>query len=189
MTPARLDIPAVFADKTSALKANPPLSAAYAAAGGLELIYTPDFEVKDAGQVPLVVEVKQEAERDVLAEVLVRRGLILKRLGYRFLVVTDADVGHRGLDRNLVFARDALKYIRDGKSRAQLEELQGAIAGLHEPFRLGLIWGPVSDVAIHVGLASGALACDLRAGALSRDTVVWVAHGDLQHLQLLDLEV
>lgn len=183
----RLDIPAVFKDRKSALQAAPPRAAAYAAAGGLELIYTPDFEVKDRGQVPLVVEVKQKAELDALAAILERRAAILKRLGYRFLVVTDADVGHAGLERNLVFARDALKFMRDGQPKAPLDELLTAIVGFQTPFRLGSIRGTVSDVSIHLGLAAGAIACDLRAGALSSNTVLWQAYGDLQHLQLLDL--
>jgi len=183
----RLDIPAVFKDRKSALRADPPRAAAYAAGGGLELIYTPDFEVKDRGQVPLVVEVKQKAELDALAAILERRAAILKRLGYRFLVVTDADVGHAGLERNLVFARDALKFMRDGQPKAQLDELLTAIVGFEAPFLLGSIRGTVSDMSIQLGLAAGAIACDLRAGALSSNTVLWPAYGDLQHLQLLDL--
>jgi hypothetical protein len=181
----RLDIPAVFADRKTALQADPHL----AYADGLELIYTPDFEVKDRGQVPLVIEVKQKDELKTLESVLTRRRLILKRLGYRFLVVTDGDVGQTGLDRNLVFVRDALKALRHGDAQAHLDELLQVIAGIQEPFRIGSIRQTVPDFAIHLGVATGAIALDLRAGALSMETIAWPAHGDLQHLQLLNLEI
>lgn len=182
----RLDIPAAFKDKSMALAADPPLAMAYAQALNLELVYTPDFEVKDGGQVPLAVEVKDE--RNVVAPVFDRRRAILKRLGYRFLAVTDKDVGHRGLERNLVFARDATKILRDGQPQAHLDELLAAVDGFEGPFRLGLIRGAVSDLAIQLGLVTGVVAYDLKSGALGVNTVLWLAYGDLQHLQLLNLE-
>jgi len=185
----RLDIPAIFGDRSTALKADPPLADAYTTAGGLELIYTPDFEVRDRGQVALAIEVKEESALPALAAILERRGFILKRLGYRFLVVTDKDVGQAGLDRNLVCVRDALKSLRtnQAQAQAQLNALLLAIADFQEPFLLGSIRGTVSDDAIQLGLAAGAIGCDLRAGALSGDTIAWPACGDLQHLQLLGL--
>lgn len=185
----RLDIPAVFSDRSAAMRAAPPLKDAYETAGGLELIYTPDFEVMDGGQVPLVVEVKQSNELKALEGVLKRRGVILGTLGYRFLVVSDEEVGYKGLDRNLVFVRDAIRFLRHQEAQSHLEAIGRAIAGFDAPFPLRAIRAAVSDTAIHLGLATGVIAFDLRTGALSTDTIVKPAHGDLQHRQLLKLGV
>jgi hypothetical protein len=184
----RLDIPAVFADRRAAMKAQPPLSDAYQTADGSELLYTPDFVVKDRGPVPLVVEVKQERELQALEAVLERRRLILSRLGYRFLVASDKDVGQDGLERNLVFVRDALKGLGSSDAQADLDSLLTAIDEKGSLFQLGSIRGSVSDATIYLGLAAGVIGCDLLSGAFSMSTTVWPAHGDLRHLQLLNLE-
>lgn len=186
---ARLDVPAIYATQSEARKAAPSRATRDDDEESVEYVYTPDFLVEAHDPVKIVIESKTEEMLAQLEAVMDRRRTVLKRLGYRLLTVTDRDVGDAGLDRNLVFMRDALKLLRDGETQSELDALSRAVADRSEPFARGLLGSQVSNVSVQLGLACGLIGCDLRQGALGRDTLIWPAHGDLAHLRLLDLGV
>ncbi|KQR60936.1 hypothetical protein ASF94_17225 [Acidovorax sp. Leaf160] len=184
----RLDLEKIFATKAEALKATP--RARPERIDGeppLERIYTPDFLVGRTNPVPLVVEAKSAAEVARIGEALARRGRVLNNLGFHYLVVPSTEIEHRGLHANLVHMRDAMKYRRDNDERPFLDDLIKQVDGQDGKFLLGDIKGAVSDLCIYLGLVSGVIACDLRSGNFNVNTVLWQAHGDLSHLQLLQL--
>jgi hypothetical protein len=185
----RLDLEKVFSKRTDAVKAAP--RARLQRVEGelpLERIYTPDFLVELVSGVPLVVEAKSAAEVQRIGTALARRGSVLNALGFRYLVVASTEVDDRGLHSNLVHMRDAMKYQRDNNSQPLVDRLVELVADNHAPFPLGEIKGKVPDICIYLGLILGVVGCDLRTGNLGVDTVLWLAHGDLAHLQLLRLE-
>lgn len=156
---------------------------------GVERIYTPDFLVETANLVPLVVEAKSSRALPSLSTSLERRAAVLSALGFRLVVVTEQDVGQPGLAGNLVRLRDVLLYRECHDTSTEMQALQGALAQLDETFTVAdLRTLRVPDTAVYLGLVTGVLGCDLRAGAFSTKTIVWPAQGDLSHLLLLPLE-
>ncbi|WP_213959579.1 hypothetical protein [Variovorax sp. dw_954] len=185
----RLDLEKIFATKAEALRAEP--RARPERLNGeppLERVYTPDFLVERTHPVPLVVEAKSAIEVKRIGEALARRGRVLNNLGFHYLVVPSTEIEHRGLHANLVHMRDAMKYRRDNDIQPVLDGLIKQVANRQGQFLLGELTGVVSDTAIYLGLISGVIACDLRSGNLGVNTLLWPAHGDLNHLQLLQLE-
>lgn len=185
----RLDLERVFATKEEASRAEPRQRIKKGTDGSVdqERIYTPDFLVALTDPVPLVIESKSTLEVERIPHLLARRERILNNLGYRYLVVTCAELEHRGFHSNLVHMRDTMKYRKLNDTSAVLNRLTDLVSHRRSPFLLGEIKGIVSDVAIYLGLISGAIACDLRSGNLGVNTLIWQAHGDLAHLQLLEL--
>ena len=184
---ARLDLEQLFPTKKAALLAYPPIDPEEGLDGQPERLYTPDFAAL-AGLSQYAVESKHSSRLEGLAEPLSFRRSVLDRLGYRFITVTELDVGHPGLAGNLVHLRDAMNYHGKNDTRAESESLACALSQRSEPFLLQEIRGQVSDLGIYLGLARGVIACDLRQGSLGIKTQVWPAHGDLAHLQLINLE-
>jgi hypothetical protein len=154
-----------------------------------ERVYTPDFFVEITHQTPLVVESKSSRNIEDIAGALERRARVLNTLGYRYLVVLDTDVNHKGLHVNLVNLRDAKKFRQNNDTKLLLDGLNELASRLVGRFALGEIKGRVSDLSIYLGLISGVIGCDLRSGHLGVMTELWQADGDLSHLQLLNLEV
>lgn len=185
----RLDLEKIFSTKSEAIKAMPRTRLQRVDGEPvLERIYTPDFRVGLTSPVPLVVESKSALEVEKIGGTLVRRGQVLNSLGFHYLVVPSTEVDHCGLHANLVHLRDAMKYRRDNDVGALLDDLTKRVAERQGQFLLGELKGAISDVSIYLGLISGVIACDMRSGNFSVNTVLWQAYGDLAHLQLLQLE-
>lgn len=184
----RLDIEKVFSAKSEAIRAE-PRSKPQSMDGEkpLERIYTPDFLVGLTTPVPLVVETKSATEIERIGEALERRGRVLNSLGFNYLVVPNTEVGHQGLHSNLGRMRDAMKYCRENDISALLGNLETLVGEKKEQFLLAELKNVVPDWVIHIGIVSGVIACDMRSGHFSINTVLRKAHGDLSHLQLLKL--
>ncbi len=185
----RLDIPAIFPTRREALAAQAPVRRYGDPDDGLECVYTPDFLVEEAHPVGLLVESKVLKKSDRMEEALGRRRSVLERLGYRLIHVSEHDVGEKStLVTNLVQMRDAMKFLREREEESQLQigALQHAVRDLRGPVPLSQIRSVGTDLTIQLGLACGVIACDLRLAALSNDTIVWPAFGDLAHLQILN---
>lgn len=186
----RLDLEKIFSTRTEAIKSEPKLiNHGVVSTPVQEQIYTPDFLVTLTSPTPLVVEAKSAWEVDKIAIALTRRGQILNSLGYRYLVVSSTEVAHPGLHSNLVHMRDTMKFRKQSETQSLLDALLKLVAIRQAPFLLGELKGLVSDVSIYLGLIAGVIGCDLRSGNLGVNTMLWQAHGDLAHLQLLPLEV
>lgn len=185
----RLDLQKVYPTKSEALKAEPKARIKLVAGEtGEERVYTPDFMVTLTHPTPLVVEAKSSTEIATISVALARRGLVLNNLGYRYLVVSSAELEHKGLHSNLVHMRDAMQFRTKNDTQSLLDGLAKLIANRHTPFHFGEIRDQTSDLALYIGLISGMVGCDLKGGHLSVNTQIWQAHGDLEHLQLLGLE-
>lgn len=185
----RLDLEKIFSTKSEAIKATP--RARLQRVDGeppQERLYTPDFLVGLTSPLPLVVESKSAIEVERIGDTLARRGQVLNSLGFHYLVVPSTAVEHRGLHANLTHMRDAMKYRRDNDVGALPHDLMKLVANRQGQFLLGELKGAVSEVCIYLGLLSGVIACDMRSGNFSVNTVLWQAHGDLAHLQILPLE-
>ncbi len=185
----RLDLEKHFPTKSDAIRAEPraqpqPVDGEVP----LERIYTPDFLVGLTTSAPLVVEAKSATEIEKIGEALERRGRVLNSLGFNYLVVPNTEVGHQGLHSNLGRMRDAMKYCRENDVSAFLGNLDSLVGEKQEQFLLGELKDVVPDWVIHIGLVSGVIACDMRSGHFSINTVLRKVHGDLSHLQLLRLE-
>lgn len=185
----RLDLERVFKTKEEAQKAKGKNRLQEIDGQRLEKMYTPDFLVEMTTPVGLVVESKFKAEIKKIEVQLEHRKRVLNSLGYNFLVVTDEDLEFDGLHTNLVNLRDATKYRKTEDTQQLMARLQELVHGYRGEFALGEIKQKATDVGLYLGLISGVIACDLRAGHLNINTVLWPAHGDLSHLQLLELEV
>lgn len=186
----RLDLQKVYATKQEAVKAE-PRSRIKLVDGQPheERVYTPDFLVELTRQTPLAVESKSSRNIEDIEGALKRRAHVLNALGYRYLVVRDTDVNHNGLHVNLVNLRDAKKVRKDSDTKPLVDGLKALVSSRHGRFALGEIKGRVSDLSIYLGLVSGVIGCDLRSGHLGVRTELWLADGDLSHLQLLNLEI
>ena len=185
----RLDLEQKFPTRVEALRAEPrPSLRSVGRMATDERIYTPDFGVGLTSPVPLVVESKFSIEIEKITSALARRERVLNNLGYRYLVVSSTAVEHIGLHSNLVHMRDTMKYRRQNDTRSLLTALMDQVASRRDSFLLGEIKGKVPDVGIYLGLISGVIGCDLRSGNLGVNTLLWPAHGDLAHLQLLEVE-
>jgi hypothetical protein len=186
----RLDLPKVYATKQEAIKAE-PRSRIKLVDGQPheERVYTPDFFVEIAHRTPLVVESKSNRNIEDIAGALERRARVLNALGYRYLVVLDTEVNHKGLHVNLVNLRDAKKFRQNNDTKLLLDGVNELASRLGGRFAFGEIKGRISDLSIYLGLVSGVIGCDLRSGHLSVMTELWQADGDLSHLQLLNLEI
>lgn len=185
----RLDLEKVFSTRSDAIKAEPRGHIQKVDALPVqEQIYTPDFLAELTSPIPLVVESKSALEVGKITDALARRGRVLNSLGYGYLVVSSSEVDHHGLHSNLVHMRDATKYRKHNDTRLLLDGLIKLVSGRRTPFLLGEVKGLVPDVCIYLGLISGVIGCDLRSGHLGVGTKLWQAHGDLAHLQLLNLE-
>lgn len=185
----RLDIEKIFPTKGEALR--------YSGRSELnevstiskqERIYTPDFAVQLLHPTPLIVESKCNEEISRIGAALERRGQILRNLGYRFLIVSSKEVEHKGLHANLVNLRDAQQCRSKNDCVALLEGLGKLISDRTGAFAFSEIRGAISDLAFYLGLIAGVIGCDLRGGHFNNRTVIWQAHGELTHLQLLPLE-
>lgn len=185
----RLDLEKVFKTKADALKAKKHKNLKALDEEPLENVYTPDFLVVLTTPVPLVVESKSAVSIEKIRAQLERRKRVLNALGYHFLVVSDEDLGLEGLHTNLANLRDATKYRKEEDTQELMSRLIRIVEMHREPFALSSIKTRLPDVAIYLGLISGVIACDLKAGQLNVNTVLWRAHGDLTHLQILNLEV
>lgn len=184
----RLDLEKIFPTRTEAIQAEPRRRIQAVKGPHEEWIYTPDFLVELTSPIPLVVEPKSSREIAKIGSALERRGRVLNNLGYRFLVVSSAEVEQEGLHRNLATMRDAMQYRRDNDTTQLFKHLAEIVTRHHTAFSLGAIFTQVPHEAIYLALISGVFACDLRAGPISVNTKLWPAHGDLSHLQLLNLE-
>lgn len=183
----RLDTVEIFDTQNEARRA--VSASGVDARDGVERIYTPDFLVETTSPVWLAVEAKSSLHLASLSSSLQRRGAVLSALGYRFLVVSDLDVGQPGLAGNLVRLRDALRYQDLHDTSAEMATLHDALTRLGETFTVAdLRRLNVPDTAVYLGLATGVLGSDLRSGAFSVKTIVWPAKGDFSHLVLLSLE-
>ena len=185
----RLDLEQVFDTKEEARKAHPCVKAGSRGLMDLECVYTPDFLVELVSPVPLIVESKSDDEIQKRQADMERRKKILSTLGYRFLLVPNSEFNAKGFHQNMVDIRDALNSLKKHDCRLRLESLDRLIEPRSEPFELGEIWDEVQPISeIHLAVASGRLAYDLRGGKLSRFTTLWPANGELTHLQILKLE-
>jgi hypothetical protein len=185
----RLDLQKVFPTRREAVKAEPRVRLkAVSDVPVEERVYTPDFLVTLTSPTPLVVESKSSIEIAMITAALARRGLVLNNLGYRYLVVSSTEVEHQGLHTNLVLMRDAMQFRSENETQPILDGLIKLVANRHAPFPLGEIRGQTTDLAIYLGLIAGVIGCDLRSGRLGIKTLLWQAHGELTHLQLLNLE-
>ena len=183
----RLDLEQVFKTKKDAIKAKKSQTLRAIDEQHLEKIYTPDFLVEMTSPVELVVESKSAMQIEKIRPQLERRKRVLNALGYDFLVVSDEDLAFVGLHTNLVNLRDATKFRKEEDTQELMARLMRIIDAHREPFALTRIRAQVPDVGIYLGLISGVIACDLKAGEFNVNTVLWPAHGDLSHLQLLAL--
>lgn len=188
----RLDLERLFATKKEALKATPRISKKRRDAGStykIESIYTPDFLVELSSPTPLVVECKTGFQAKKLQVELIRRGQILSNLGYRYQVISTEQLDYKGLHVNLVNLRDAIHYPPNEEiKQGYLGALERFASRRNGPFPASEIRRIVPDQVLYLGLAYGVIACDLRSGHISNETIVWRAYGDLAHLQLLNLE-
>jgi hypothetical protein len=185
----RLDLQKLYPTRSEALKAEPKGRIKLVSGEPREeQVYTPDFLVTLTHPTPLVVESKSSIEVEKIQADLKRRGLILNNLGYRYLVVSSAELEHKGLHSNLVHMRDAMQFRAKNDTQPLMDGLAKLIANRYAPFHFGEIRNQTSDLALYLGLISGMVGCDLRGGHLSVNTQIWQAHGDLEHLQLLSLE-
>lgn len=185
----RLDLQKLYPTRSEALKAEPKGRIKLVSGEPREeRVYTPDFLVTLTHPTPLVVESKSSIEVEKIQADLKRRGLILNNLGYRYLVVSSAELEHKGLHSNLVHMRDAMQFRAKNDTQPLMDGLAKLIANRHAPFHFGEIRNQTSDLALYLGLISGMVGCNLRGGHLSVNTQIWQAHGDLAHLQLLRLE-
>lgn len=185
----RLDLAQVYPTRAEAIGAEPrPRPSLVKVQAPLERIYTPDFLVELVTHQSWVIESKSASEIPNIGPALARRRNVLDHLGYRYLVVSSTEVAHRGLHVNLVNLRDAMKYRRDNDVAALLDQLVSVLDSKPEVFVLAELKGSVRDISIYLGLVSGVIACDLRAGHLGVGTVLRKSHGDLANLQLLKLE-
>ncbi len=138
---------------------------------------------------PLVVECKTGFQAKKLQVELIRRGQILSNLGYRYQVISTEQLDYKGLHVNLVNLRDAIHYPPNEEiKQGYLCALERFASRRNGPFLASEIRRIVPDQVLYLGLAYGVIACDLRSGHISNDTIVWMAYGDLAHLQLLNLE-
>ena len=185
----RLDIEKIFPTQSEARRHRSGCRNVKPSDFSEEIIYTPDFEVGLTDPPCLVVESKDGDEIARISAALKRREQILNNLGYRFLVVSNTEIEHKGLHNNLVNLRDAMKYRRKTDVAALLEDLTKEIKNRQSPFAFGEIRHHVSDLALYLGLIEGVIACDLRSGHFSDRTIIWPAFGDLTHLKLLRLGV
>jgi hypothetical protein len=185
----RLDLERVFSTRSHALQAEPKLALkAVNGAPGEERVYTPDFLVKLTKPTSLVVECKSSIEISNITAALARRRLVLNGLGFDYLVVSSTEVDHKGLHSNLVHMRDAMLFRNKNNVASILDGLTNLVIHRNSTFAYGEIRSQTSDLAFYLGLISGVLGCDLRGGHLGINTLIWQAHGDLAHLQLLKLE-
>ncbi len=186
----RLDLEIIFPTQRLARKAEPRVPKKKATSGlpHEERIYTPDFEVALTNKTSLIVESKSNIEIAKISVELERRERILNNLGYRYLVVSSTEVQHKGLHSNLVNLRDAMRFRSRNDTGALIEEFEKLIVNRRGKFSFGEIRNQTSDLALYLGLISGVVGCDLRAGHFGNSTQIWQAHGDLAHLQLLRLE-
>jgi hypothetical protein len=185
----RLDLEKVFSTKSEALQAEPKLTLKTANGEPREeRVYTPDFLVKLTKPTPLIVESKSSIEIAKITEALERRRLVLNRLGFNYLVVSSTEVDHKGLHCNLVHLRDAMQFRSKNNVESIMDGLIKLVSHRNAPFAYGEIRSQTSDLALYLGLISGVIGCDLRGGHFDVNSMIWQAHGDLAHLQLLKLE-
>ncbi|MDM0046799.1 hypothetical protein QTH91_20070 [Variovorax dokdonensis] len=152
-----------------------------------ELLYTPDLLVEFCCPPKLLIEVKGAAQLDRFQAQMKTRIAAAQSAGYRMIVVTDEHVGHKGLEANLVAIRDATYALRKQGSSTQMQQLQDAAEYIGGRFELQQLRSRFTDGVLLMGIASGVLGCDVRAGKFARNSQGWPAHGDLSHLQVLNL--
>jgi hypothetical protein len=185
----RLDLQKVFATRSEAVKAEPRVPIKVVSGKPIEeRVYTPDFLVQRTTPTQLLVESKSSIEIAKIAAALERRRLVLNNLGYHYLVVSSTEVEPKGLHTNLVHMRDAMRYRSKNETQSILAGLTELVVNRGAPFAYGEIRSRTTDLALYLALVSGVVGCDLRGGNLGVNTMIWPAHGDLAHLQLLSLE-
>ncbi|MEY8688724.1 MAG: Tn7 transposase TnsA N-terminal domain-containing protein [Leptothrix sp. (in: b-proteobacteria)] len=185
----RLDLMQVFATRTEAMAAKPAVARRSQRASEDEVhVYTPDFLVGSDQPIGLVIESKPRAELDRIQTEIAQIRQALCDLGYRFVCVTEEPLASSGMHSNLVSMRDAIHGLARADARQRLQALQDAVSLKAEPMPLSHLRTHLPDDILLMGIACGVLGCDLRQGILKSSTLVWPAHGDLTHRQLLDLE-
>jgi hypothetical protein len=186
----RLDLLEVFPSKEQALGAEPAVPPREERDHPDDVyIYTPDFLVEGSTGREVVLEGKPEAELQRIPETVEQWKAALCKVGYAFDCVTDAQVCFPGLAYNAAGIRDALHHLQINARPTELDQLSRVVGGECSPFQLGQLLAHFSSAVIYMAIATGVLACDLRAGVLAPSTLVRPAGGDLSHLQLLPLEM
>lgn len=186
----RLDLLQVFATKSQALAAAPrvPPKADREQPDDV-YVYTPDFLVPTTRHPELVLESKTMKQLALLPAGTVEQWRsALAAVGYRFAVVTDDDLDALGLKYNLVCIRDAMRQVHL-QGAGVLEPLMQIVQSWQGPLCVEALQQLIAPHVILMGIATGVLGCDLRAGVLAPSTVLWPAAGDLSHLQVLPLEI
>lgn len=150
--------------------------------------YTPDFLVQFANLGNLLIECKPSKMAAHMVQQLSECQLSLAAVGLSLRVITDEAVDFPGLEGNLVRIRDAIKGVKQYGWTVDADRFEQFFSGGNETTTLGALLMKFSEVDILVAIATGVLAADLRAGSLGRATAAKFGHGDLTHLQLLDLE-
>jgi hypothetical protein len=183
----RLDLLEIFPTKKAAQEARPKVPArADRKDPEQDCIYTPDFRV-GCGGTSFVIECKLAHEEERIAAKLEQWRSGLSAFGYSLLCVTDDDVQTPGLHFNMVCIRDSLQALDRG-GHGPLAPVLAHIDGCNGPLTVGALQAVFPDYLIQMGIASGALGCDLKSGVLGPTTALWPANGDLSHLCVLDLE-
>lgn len=151
------------------------------------LIYTPDFWVELVGGVHVIVECKPKDKTQQLGADLERIRSVLKRMGLRFLVITEEHVGYPSLEGNLIRIRDANNRFRMRAGSFDFSWIE-TLTETAEQISLGEVLDVSDHETMLAAIATGVIAVDLRAGPLSKWTPATRSYGDLSHLQILDLE-
>ena len=185
----RLDLKMEFKSRSEAMQAQPKPPLLQLDGQSLtERVYTPDFIVELSDPLALIVESKSQQEIDKIKDKLTVRGNILRDLGYRYLVVSSADLSRPGLHANLSLLRDAIKHQSANAIQQKLNTLENALQGMCGVFLYADIKENCDDLSLYLALINGLLACDLKAGRLGARTTLWPAYGDLSHLKILNLD-
>ena len=185
----RLDLSQIFPTKKAALEARPKvLPRAERDNPDEDYVYTPDFLVRNSAGAALLIECKLAHEEERVAPKLERWRSALSVFAYPLMCITDEDVGTPGLHFNMVCVRDATHALHRlgtevlGTLLEQIGAWEGALT-------VGALRTKFPDHVIQMGIAAGALGCDLKAGVLGPSTELWAADGDISHLCVLDLEI
>lgn len=185
----RLDLLEVFPTKKEALAAYPPVPRRDEREEPDDVyVYTPDL-LAAATASEVVLECKTAQELACLPDTTVEQwSAALAAVGYPFQIIVDTDIDAPGLEENLIRVRDAMRALSvQGPSvLAPLLQVLGSWQG--QLTVAALEQTGIQQSTILMGIAGGALGCDLRAGPLGPMTVLWPTHGDLQHLQILTLK-
>jgi hypothetical protein len=192
----RTDLAQVFDTREAATSARPRAMSrqtqdAAAAAGLLEVIYTPDFEVElQDDPVSLVIECKRERDVGDAERFTQSRRSILRDLGFRYILVNASAIDVPAFTSNVRQVRDALRHLKQHASDDARSRMLSALTTVPQKFTAGdLRAAGAADTDLHIAVALGMVAYDLMGGPLTVTTPMWLAEGDLRHRQLLSFEI